>query len=1225
MSYPVNLQALPSGILEEVFTPDNMRGRASMSSLSPLSFPKSRSALWDSSPMGEKLHLQFCTSRKPRVVLLEKALRLAQRHLRRSNKPRLLCFFLGSVAIDKDEEGLTVTLDRFDPGRDQAGSPGRVPSTLVPGDVLVSCLFYAQSELKPDYAVQPEAELHQCFKLLQQAVSGRQSLDLSQLLRIRACVFCSQQSDATAFALGWSAVCPAVSVDVQPVRAIPIIPTALLRSLTSVGRPLQHSGRQRGFLTMDQTRKLVLLLESDPKASKLPLVGLWLSGVAHVSNPQVWAWCLRFMFSSALQDRVLSESGCFLLVVFASTHRAPQFFQCRGSGAGPGSQMGFHLLTASQSVTLYQCSTAEGRALQCELGSEERSRPAELFRNAQMSYSSSPPPAAGLSDQDSGVEDEDFSPRPSPSPHLPAPQARRVQPSVPELSLLIDSSFTSNHSLGSAHKKPAPPVGPSSKPVPPLQLHSTPNSNLQQPCTCCSTHNCTSIVPSPALLPAAAGPPACPHHTPPPSHLRSAPPPSLDKQTPPPSRLRSASSPALNTQTPPPSHLCPAPSPALNTQTPPPSHLCPAPSPSLNKQTPPPSILRSAPSPSLNKQTPSPSHLCPAPTPLDNQTPPASHLHSAPSPFLNKQTPPPSILHSAPSPSLNKQTPPPSHPCPAPTHLDNQTPPASHLHSSSPPLNKQSPPPSIPQSSPTCKPHPVPLLTSDPCFPPPPSDCLSVLPASTHQPAPSFGLPPSPPSHLHNSPPSSLNPATHHHTPLPPSWLSAPPPPFLPLPWHTDSPSPHPSCPAAAGPASPLWPPRPPCRCDHVGQPDTYQLLLHQDRQLRLLQAQVQMLLEAQGKLQSSTQPASSQTPTSTASVAVGTGASLFWGSSPQQEEPAPPPSSPKPPPSASSSPSTSSHEPSATKPVNAPQNDEEAAQAAPCSPPAEHSLDRLQSPVLGESVSMYEPEEEQQSFYQNLMTQLSSRLQEADAQQEAEEESMRRSLSVSDRSQTCQQKTEGDPVVTATLRRLQQLGVDVDQEVLTDSDRNRAKAVESASTLASISPAAVISRLSVSEPTASTLFPGGSVDLSLEANAIALRYLSDSQLCRLSLGGHAPQKIPAPSSGNSLLSPSNMSLATRKYMRRYGLIEEEDGEEEEEETPAARQPLTEAQNTKPLPQSQLIRDLRPKMQLLADSEDKENRARRQPSLNRAGSRLPEGSVGNILDLSRLRQLPKLF
>ncbi|XP_047192840.1 SCL-interrupting locus protein homolog [Scophthalmus maximus] len=995
MSCPVKLQDLPTTLFEQVFTPENVRGR-STNSLTPLSFPKSRSALWDGSAAGDKFRLQLCSHRKPHVVLLEKALRLAQRHVRHSNKPRLECFFLGSVSVDADEEGVTVTLDRFDPGRDQAvSSGGRVPSALLPGDVLVPCLFSTQREATPDAVVQSEAELHHCFKVLQQCVSSRQTLDLSQLLKVRGRVVCSQQSDVAAISLSWSLVCPSVSVDVQPVRAVPIIPTALLRSLTSVGRPQHHhtAGRQRGFVTMDQTRKLLLLLESDPKASNLPLVGLWLSGVTHVYSPQVWAWCLRFLCSAALQDRVLSESGCFLLVLFAATHRAPQFYQCRGPGPrpGPGLQLDCELLTAFQSVTLYQVAPADGRTLQCELSSELHSRQTQIFRDARSSFNGPAPPAPGLSatDQDSGVEDEDLSPRPSPSPHAPAQQSRRVQPSVPELSLLIDSSFTSNHcgwqDAASAHRldrRSVPPSGNSSSPAPPPRIHSTPNSNLQPPCSCCSAH---SYYPTP---------------------------------------------------------ICSSPT------------------------------------------------LLPAPTP--------------------------------------------------------------------------------------------------PPFPPP----------SSH----------------HTPPPSSS-----HHT-----LLSTP---LSPAPPHV-SPSPHPS---------PL--PRPNCVTEYCGRgggvvpADTYQLLLHQDRQLRLLQAQVQMLLEAQGKIQVNT-----QMPRRTTSIAVGTGDSLLWADPVKphshQEEQVPPPSSPSPLPS---------HDLSITTPVGGSEDCDITHQGTPCSSTGQLSC--LQSPVLGESVSMCRADDELQSFYHNLRTQLTSRLQESDSRQEVQEEveSRRgRSLSVlSDSSSRRKQQSPGDAVVSATLRQLQQLGVDMDQEDLTESERNRVRTVESTSTLASINPAAVLSRLSVSNPTVSSLFPGGSsVDLSLEANAIALRYLSDSQLSRLAVGGHTPRRGPASSSSSTdfLLSPSNMSLATRKYMRRYGLIEEEDSEDEDEqeedvgvqEASTTRQVLTDAPVVNLLPQSQLIRDLQPKMQLLArntkpNAGGKENCSSRRPSLVRASSHQTEGSVGNILDLSRLRELPKLF
>lgn len=82
-------------------------------------------------------------------------------------------------------------------------------------------------------------------QVLQQAVSGRQSLDMSQLLKIQVHVVCSQRSDSADFGLSWTCVCPAASVHVQPVRAVPVIPTALLRSLTSPARP-PGQNRQKG-------------------------------------------------------------------------------------------------------------------------------------------------------------------------------------------------------------------------------------------------------------------------------------------------------------------------------------------------------------------------------------------------------------------------------------------------------------------------------------------------------------------------------------------------------------------------------------------------------------------------------------------------------------------------------------------------------------------------------------------------------------------------------------------------------------------------------------------------------------------------------------------------------------------------------------------------------------------------------------------------------------------
>ncbi|KAI1891917.1 hypothetical protein AGOR_G00148650 [Albula goreensis] len=1318
MSVQVNFKGLPPHVLESVYTrSEQQRISRSSDNVYPLTFPKSKAALWDPSPNGDVVSLHLSYYRNPRLLVMEKALRLAHRHARQSNKPAFSCFLLGSLAVDNDEESVTLMLDRFDPGREQPGSSGKSPTALLPGDFLVPCTVRTQGLVSNDSVVHSAEDFDISFKMLQQACCSREAMELSKLLSLRAQLSCSEHMDSVSFSLNWVAVTIANTLNAVPVRPVPIIPTALARNLSSAGsmtQPLHSTNRKQGYLTMDQTRKLLLVLESDPKAYTLPLVGVWLSGITHIHNPQVWAWCLRYLYSSSLQDKVMSEDGAFLVVLYSLTHRDPEFYQCRLCSGQQ--ELGFQLLTGTESLTLYKhVEVSEGRSLQFELSAESQNQEAEFFkevvsrasftRTAGVSAAASPQSKLSISDHDSGVEDEDLSPRPSPNPHPLSQQTRRIHPSVPELSLVMDGSFLDGV-RGPAQEPAAPPalqrrasdpthqIPPGSRPSGHTQLSGPPP--IRRPLT-------------PVFPPAKA---LKGHTSPGQQQLQQC---GVRKSGPPSGRKSVGGSSASSTSS------------SSSSSTP---RIGRSPNSSVHQHR-----QHSLPVPpahrGLSPTTPGPPpHTPPAPS----LTPPSGYQSPRQSPSFMSQTPmhPHHLKNTHNSPSLSSGA------CPYSC--------CSHQHGHAP-VCHTSPWPGV--SSTPALPHMVPgLHAGGACCPSSESASYRECCCSpSHQVSP------------HQSP-VCVNSSPPHHS------------------------SPHRVCSPVKdpGPHTGMLAEKPVATCQaqccqgqsgcHVlpAGPaltsaggavgllpaDAYRILVDQDRQLKLLQSQIQRLLEAQGKAAGQSPPSAGTPAVCTEkeseatqalaapeeqakkSVAVCTGASLFWSSPPDGSALAEAPLGPEwrsQTQTGSACVGTSHHDSTGPSSVStdAPsfsrctdRSEEEPRRPDPHthSFPSGSGGQDCQSPLVGESAIMVcpsqspcrdrqqcqgaETEEREQRFYQELLGQVNTRLRVCTSRGEGEEEettllsySMARQAVSPPKSQPLQaspvsprprsqkrnsspKQSEKDQVLQATLRQLKQLGVTLE---LGASAPGKAtlSTVESASTLACINPEAVIPRLVLSESVGASIWgPSGSTDLSLEANAIALKYLSDSHLSQFAKGPKPTGPLEAHKAllsgrasteksgvGLSILSPSNMSFATKKYMKKYGLIEggesseeeevirDEDGEKGAHQLDSRENFIVEQDgkgerglvlknitNEMPHPislppqrsldtQSQLLRDLRPKMQLLScsgkKSTQKENSAPTVPGKLQPGlaevqrTSGAEESMGNFLDLSRLRQLPKLF
>ncbi|KAL5011759.1 hypothetical protein ScPMuIL_010310 [Solemya velum] len=112
----------------------------------------------------------------------------------------------------------------------------------------------------------------QCLK---EKCCSKEAVNLSNFLKPYGWCRLYSNAEKSVQHLEFDMVTMATVFKATPIMSVPIVPTALSKNLSGPMSISQVQGEPKsGYLTMDHTRKLLLVLESDPKVSNLPLVGM---------------------------------------------------------------------------------------------------------------------------------------------------------------------------------------------------------------------------------------------------------------------------------------------------------------------------------------------------------------------------------------------------------------------------------------------------------------------------------------------------------------------------------------------------------------------------------------------------------------------------------------------------------------------------------------------------------------------------------------------------------------------------------------------------------------------------------------------------------------------------------------------------------------------------------------------------------------------------------------
>ncbi|KAK3265399.1 hypothetical protein CYMTET_25915 [Cymbomonas tetramitiformis] len=299
-----------------------------------LRFPAARAMLWDHSPFGDSVHVSS-HEQAPALELTSNFIHdLVEelKHIRKKSPAGVECVKYGAAGRWVCEDsvhsfGSKIVLDFFvSEANREAGIPRAVDGICAPLHLTSTS---RDDPLEPAEGVASKVAggASTVDKLTEQflhACSQRGSVTVPHLLPTEfvAAITASDIAFAGVIAL------PAPTMRLVPLHPLRICDTGLSRSLRAAQRsnaagPIPASG----YLTLDQARKLLPLMDTEPRAFDLPLVGIWVSGVSNVHHPYVWAALQRFLYNTRLQDKVMSQ-GAFMLQLYVKGEPNPTCYDC---------------------------------------------------------------------------------------------------------------------------------------------------------------------------------------------------------------------------------------------------------------------------------------------------------------------------------------------------------------------------------------------------------------------------------------------------------------------------------------------------------------------------------------------------------------------------------------------------------------------------------------------------------------------------------------------------------------------------------------------------------------------------------------------------------------------------------------------------------------------------------------------------------------------------------